>query len=1350
MLVRTKTMILAGLALCLVARAEQVRVAVLDFSVPAVESNRWTWAEAGVADLLQIELQQQGLDLLDRDSIHAVLAEQRLATSGRMAENSLTIAKLLNVRFLITGKVIPLAGERFRVEASVFSVETVETAVSAAGEGNFPKDLSQVVQQVANQIAKKLPARSGFSAETQPPIRAPKPEALIHFYRGLNACAAGQPEWGAAYFINAASLDPDFTVPLLWEIKAYEMAGLPQFADIRRQELVPLLGTNAIVTPAIHTTNAHPRPVLALLDPMVGVQTEEFDAASLAGGIKQALLADNRVRLFAFEGIGAAVAEQDLRLSSFFTSQNAPRYGRWLTADALVFCHIKPAETGKVEIELSLINPVNASVMARVQRVQSATTLPSILQSLTRELLALWLKQPKAATARMTTLETFTTKAKGEYPDLRPIYRDLANALGAVQQEPGKSDLHRSLANAFGATGRPRLAAFEIEQCLKRLDIHAPHADTTYLGTHRWLFWEPSPASSAAGLVNPAAITNLIGQLLSVYPNSLAAGCMRYNLAVTAWQSKDWPEAVTQAKQSRQFLQSLVAHYDRDTQTGANRGEVEFEMIAATFFVEGASLRESGKREESRLVFHQGLDFMQTFKVRNFCLPLGPYIGDFFGPERVYGCGGNPPGIRTRLEQELVAIEGKPFRPLGLNLPEDAADLVSATNAPNRTAENWLQCAEQIVGMMDGATTNAAEDFRSLLGSGGTCLSKAREKGADTSKLRMAADKLVSTFKTKKIFTDEKSFAESESMLVETAKQIQSVYTGAGLKTDTWQQIEPLLNPPYPVELHLDLLQQMSWEPERFAQELSRATDRVRAEPTNAATAWLKLGQTYFQKQRYLETVDCYQQAVARGVPVMSCPGLATALLEIALERNVEHPADEIEKLRNQRGLPPIQASWVEWFGTGRKFQTARQFDLEKAVACYRGAMDFLEHPEQRGVYRLEKEPCCERWNLRWGLSIGEVDLRWTQKYDERWYSAAFYLAHCLIKLNRKEEAALWLRQIAIKVGGDSGIPLLERDTWNSSGWSSANLGVRSAELLQDLHVVKKRVAIGLMDGPYKLPPRIDKAIPLSVPPLPPVDATLLQPLTNALIDAGKTRISRERKERLQPVIAEHGHQLVPVALSFLYQEPCPWDKSLIVLILEQTADTNDAPWVVNAITREYGLIKLAQRLDPKTTTSVLAEEWQRQEANNFISPWLIKGIVEARVRPFYALVLDQIAEVKENHWSDVFLMDGVVAQDNSPELKAAFCEAVAQCLKQKLLVGYHYQIGRIAHVALRYGIPEGIDGVRVSEEASAEQLRAFLKPYLDLPSNDAELVSFLRQNHGLWRWNPDTKRFELPAMDKH
>jgi hypothetical protein len=198
---------------------------------------------------------------------------------------------------------------------------------------------------------------------------------------------------------------------------------------------------------------------------------------------------------------------------------------------------------------------------------------------------------------------------------------------------------------------------------------------------------------------------------------------------------------------------------------------------------------------------------------------------------------------------------------------------------------------------------------------------------------------------------------------------------------------------------------------------------------------------------------------------------LAATLLEVALDRNPAHPAEEIEKLRLQFGFPPIQASWVEWFAAGRKYQTAHQFDLEKAVACYREAMDFLEHPEQRGIYRLEKEPCCDRTNLWWGKSIHEADLLWTKNFDGRWYSAAFYLADCLIKLDRKEEAAPWLRQIAIKVGGDSGIPLLERDTWNSSGWSSANLGVRAAELLRALHQDGERVKSGEREGSFKTPP---------------------------------------------------------------------------------------------------------------------------------------------------------------------------------------------------------------------------------------------------------------------------------------
>lgn len=265
------------------------------------------------------------------------------------------------------------------------------------------------------------------------------------------------------------------------------------------------------------------------------------------------------------------------------------------------------------------------------------------------------------------------------------------------------------------------------------------------------------------------------------------------------------------------------------------------------------------------------------------------------------------------------------------------------------------------------------------------------------------------------------------------------------------------------------------------------------------------------------------------------------------------------------------------------------------------------------------------------------------------------------------------------------------------------------------------------------------------MPPLPPVEAALMQPLTNALAEAGKTRLTRERKERLQPVIAANGHQLVPNALSLLLAEPGSWDKGLLVSILEQTANANDSPWIVAAAAREWGLIPLAERLAPDATAHVLYEAWQEHEGDHFAPPDLIRGIVAGRVRPLFSLVLDQIAELKVNHWSDIFLMDGIADQENSKAFEIAFRDALSQCLKQKLLQHQHYELGRIARVALKHGVPEGIDGLLVSEASSPEKLRLALGDYLNLPKTDSELVSFLNQNHGRWQWNAALNKFELP-----
>jgi len=1000
--------------------------------------------------LFQIELQQLGLVTLDRDSIHAVLAEQRQAATGLTAKDYLKLGGLLNASHLIAGSVTPFAGGKIRMDARVFSVEAIETVATVSDEGVFPADLPLMLRRLARETARKIQSAGIANGETGPVAAAPKPEALIMFYRGLNACARGQPDVAVPWFMNAAALDTNFTAPLLWEIKAYELAGLEQFAAIRRAELADIFNLPGVAG-ATGTNQSGEKPVLAVLAPVV-TGPIGIPAASLQSQLQQALLAAGRFRLFAFENIGDAMAEQDLKLSSFFTSQHAARYGRWLASDGLVLCRVSPAETGLVSLELSLVNPVNAAVQARARQTGPAAALPSLILTTVENLTAAWTN--RAVAAALAAPEPSAAQSLDGNTGLRPVYQGLADALAQVKREPAKSDSHRALADAFASTGRARLSAYEIERSLENLDIHAPKAGSAFLAYHRWLFWEPSPASGAVKFVDRRSIDNLIQQLLDNYPQSLAAGCMRYNLAVEAWRAGKWQDAATQARQARQILEPLIAQYDRNAQVGVNRGELECEVDAATYFLEGSSLVKLDKPEEAASVFHHGLDFMAEFKVRNNCLPYGPSLGDFFGPERVYGYGGDPPGIQTRLEQQLVLLEGKPARKPGLDLERDAADIVSAPNAPARTRDDWLRCARQTADILSRAPAGDAAARKSILASAGACLNSARIKGAWDADVRPLIPAFVSLIlEGQKIPSlDNAAFAPVAS-LTEAAVEIMSFYESAGMKEEGWTVLEPLLSDPYPVELELNLLQQLTWDAARYSREFKRASARLPAGGTNAPGAvFVKLGQIHIQNQRYREALDCYRNAVAKGASSADCTNLAGALLEIALESNPSNPALEIEKLRRELGFPPVQASWVEWFATARQYQSSRQLDLQKAVACYRGALDFLEHPEQGGIYHLEMITNPDRIVLRWGPGLGGVDLLWAENYDRRWYSAAFYLAQCLVKLDQKEEAAEWLRKIAIKVGGDSKIPLLDKDDWHGSSWSSSGLGVRAADLLQQLH----------------------------------------------------------------------------------------------------------------------------------------------------------------------------------------------------------------------------------------------------------------------------------------------------------
>jgi hypothetical protein len=131
-------------------------------------------------------------------------------------------------------------------------------------------------------------------------------------------------------------------------------------------------------------------------------------------------------------------------------------------------------------------------------------------------------------------------------------------------------------------------------------------------------------------------------------------------------------------------------------------------------------------------------------------------------------------------------------------------------------------------------------------------------------------------------------------------------------------------------------------------------------------------------------------------------------------------------------------------------------------------------------------------------------------------------------------------------------------------------------------------------------------------------------------------------------------------------------------------------------------------------------------------------------VRPLYALALEVIAQKKVNYHAMVFDMDRVVKQEESDELEAAFREALASCLKLKLEQKDYYELPRVSRIALRYGVPQAIDGLLACESSTPAQLLHDLRPFVDLSPEDKEALDALRGSAGAWVWNPARRRFAL------
>jgi curli biogenesis system outer membrane secretion channel CsgG len=151
-----------------VATGRPVTVAVLYFDydgkVADLEVLRKGLAQMLISDLAG----QEGCQVVERDRLEAVLAEQKLGQSGKLDKGTAAkVGKLLGARYIVVGGYFDLMGA-LRIDARLVSVETGEI-LGSTGSAGKPGDFLAVEQKIGQEMGRLLADRAvGQASAGQP------------------------------------------------------------------------------------------------------------------------------------------------------------------------------------------------------------------------------------------------------------------------------------------------------------------------------------------------------------------------------------------------------------------------------------------------------------------------------------------------------------------------------------------------------------------------------------------------------------------------------------------------------------------------------------------------------------------------------------------------------------------------------------------------------------------------------------------------------------------------------------------------------------------------------------------------------------------------------------------------------------------------------------------------------------------------------------------------------------------------------------------------------------------------------------------------------------------------------
>jgi tetratricopeptide (TPR) repeat protein len=629
-------------------------VALLDFAIVGQDTNAWGWAKGGIADLLQVELDQRGLVTLDRGFIQAVLSERKMAVGGMADTDCKSVATILGAKFLVTGKVIPLEGGKCRIEASAFSVETIETVATGVGEGTLPKELPVVLQKVADGITAGLSKdRHAGTVARQTGVRSPDPEALIAYYKGLDAYSEGYPEIAAAWFLDSVGLDANFAPAQLWEIKAYRTAGLESHARIREKEIAGLLKRLGIEAAHTNGTSGPDARGVALLKPslvLLAGHAPVVDVALLTAALKQGALGAKSVRLFDPVNIVDSLVEQDRTLSGLFSPQGGVRYGQWSMVDALLLCRVEEQPDGKLLLSLSLCDPMSSVVQAEEWGTAAVSEIEKTVQTYSDRLLKTWMGSrscvnstgsqggtlPRAADRLPVSKKQFggvgpfyrTTVAlfpeeRERIADLPSLYQDIAADFIGRRDNPDCLEGTSwgdwgTLIYDFTKLGRHRQAEEEMLRIIESINLETQDAPRKlYRIANQYAGFLLYKDNQLPWMQTWEYRDRPMKLLFTRFPNTIWAGGKRFWLASRYWESGKYLEAGENAHEARLILAKMVSLLENGPDTNVVQ-DIRRAIVTA-YYIEADALSVFRHTNEVMQIVSEVEAFVQKHNVpKNF------------------------------------------------------------------------------------------------------------------------------------------------------------------------------------------------------------------------------------------------------------------------------------------------------------------------------------------------------------------------------------------------------------------------------------------------------------------------------------------------------------------------------------------------------------------------------------------------------------------------------------------------------------------------------------------------------------------------------------------------------------